>query len=115
MHTHLSKEEIEAIACRVVQLMGERLSLLPAPPDAQIQGPKSDHALPQIPTRLAYTKKELCAELGLGPTTIWRLEVRGLLKSIPDIRRKLYSRSEVDRLLAGKTGKWGRANGLISG
>lgn len=49
--------------------------------------------------KLAYSKKEVCELLGISTVTLWRLELRGLIHSVPGIRRKIYGRSEVDRFL----------------
>lgn len=51
--------------------------------------------------RLAYTKRELVDLLGVSPVSIYRLELRGLLRPIPGIRHKLFSVAEVQRFLAG--------------
>jgi hypothetical protein len=52
--------------------------------------------------KLAYSTAELCSALGLCQTTLWRLNQRGLLRAIPGLRHKLYSKAEVQRFLAGK-------------
>ena len=52
--------------------------------------------------KLAYNRAELCAALGLCPTTLWRLEKAGLLRPVAGIRHKLFSKVEVARFLAGK-------------
>jgi hypothetical protein len=49
--------------------------------------------------KLAFTKAELCAVLGISPVTVWRLEKRGLLRSIGGLRHKLFSKTEVNRFL----------------
>ena len=54
--------------------------------------------------KLAYNTAELCSALGLCPTTIWRLNQRGLLRPIPGLRHKIYAKTEVQRFLAGKGG-----------
>jgi hypothetical protein len=51
--------------------------------------------------RLTFTKKETQAVTGLSATSLWRLEVRGLLKPIPGIRHKIYSRAAVEKFVAG--------------
>lgn len=56
-----------------------------------------------LPVRLTYNKRELCAALGLKPTTIYKLEVIGRLVPIPGIRHKIYSRAAVEKFLAGST------------
>jgi hypothetical protein len=83
----LTDEDIDAIADRVVALIGKRLNaaaptvVAPAPvPVTTAKAPK-----------LAYTKKELAEELSVSPISIWRLEQRGLLRSVPGLRTKLYS------------------------
>lgn len=90
--------------------MGERLSTRQAAPPAlpvpSRPEPQTEKQKLQDPIRLAYTLKQLCAELGLSPVTIYRLDAHGLLKSVPGIRRKIYSRAEVERFLAGKQGNW---------
>lgn len=105
MSPQISPEDIEAIAQRVVALLAERLTTpQPAPPPKSAP-PTTDHKR-EITPRLAYTLKQLCAELSLSPVTIYRLEARGLLKSLPMIRRKIYSRAEVEKLLASATSNW---------
>ena len=54
--------------------------------------------------RLAYTKKEACAALGVGPTTLWRLEKRGLLRPVKHLRTLLYPLRELERFLATEKG-----------
>jgi hypothetical protein len=97
----LSDEDVEAVAFRVVALLGERLTAATPPPLApvavELKGP---------PTRLAYTLKQLCAELSLSPDTVYKLEACGRIKSLPGIRRKIYSRAEVERFLAGGKARW---------
>ena len=103
----LTDEDINAIALRVIQLLGTRLSAaeplhadpLPAP-------------LPQPPDKflkpkLAYTLKELCDELGVSRVTLYRMEIRGLLKPLPYFRHKIFSRAEVERFLSGERGNTG--------
>jgi len=104
MTTLLSEIEIDSIARRVVQLMGERLTVPVAQPP--VQAPEPDRRQNQGPQKLAYTVAELSDELGLSRVSIYRLEVRGLLKPVPGIRKKLYARTEVEKFLAGKQGGW---------
>jgi hypothetical protein len=66
---------------------------------------QSEKSKPQAPVRLAYTVKQLAAELGLSPVTIRRLEARRLIKSVPGIRHRIYSHAEVQRFLAGDRAK----------
>lgn len=51
--------------------------------------------------RLAFTKSELCAALGLSPVSLWRLEKRGLLLPVQGLRHKLYTVESVQRFLKG--------------
>ncbi len=56
--------------------------------------------LPPAPVeKLAYNKKEVQAALGIGETTIWRLEKRGLLRPVPGLRHKLYPVAQLRRLV----------------
>lgn len=55
--------------------------------------------------RLAYNVEELQAVTGLSRTTVWRLEKRGLLRAVPGVRSKLYSRAAVEAFLNGTTSK----------
>lgn len=57
-----------------------------------------------IREKLAFTVPELCAELGgMHRSSLWKLEKRGLIKSVPGIgRNKVFSVAEVKRFLADK-------------
>jgi len=94
----LSDEDVGAIAQQVVQLLVKRLADSAQPPAAPPPPPppKADKALPQ---KLAFNLKELSVELGISRVSIYRLEQRGLLKSLPYLRTKVYSRREVERFL----------------
>lgn len=100
----LSDEEIEAIASRFVALLGERLTMATPPPLALSRPVAAESK--ETSTRLVYTLKQLCAELSLSPDTVYKLEVCGRIKSLPGIRRKIYSRTEVERFLAGGNPMW---------
>jgi hypothetical protein len=50
--------------------------------------------------RLAYSRTETAALLGLAPITVDRLTKRGLLKACRATRRPLYSAVEIERFLA---------------
>jgi transcriptional regulator with XRE-family HTH domain len=52
--------------------------------------------------KLAYSQAELCAALGLSKVTLWRLEKRNLLRPVPGIRNKIYSRRAVEAFLEGR-------------
>jgi hypothetical protein len=101
----LSEEDIDSIARRIVALIGERLvtSALPSP---ALSNPPAEKPKSHVPDRLVYTVNELATELRVSRVTLWRLEVRGLLKSVPGIRHKIYSHAEVQRFLAGARSKW---------
>lgn len=50
--------------------------------------------------RLALNKQEAAAALGISDTTLWRLEKRGKIRSVPGIRHKIYPRAELERFLS---------------
>jgi hypothetical protein len=50
--------------------------------------------------RLALTRREACAALGISETSIWRLEARGLLRPVKHLRHRLYAVKEIERFLA---------------
>lgn len=60
--------------------------------------------LGEIP-RLALTRTETAAALGVKPTTIWRLTTRGLLRPNRATRIPLYPVSEIERFLNGGSSK----------
>lgn len=47
------------------------------------------------------TRDEVCSRLHITPTTLWRLEKKGDIKAHRIGRRCLYSRKDVDVLVAG--------------
>lgn len=96
----LSDEDADAIACRVLEKLMLRLTTPPPPTTAPPQLPPP----PSLAPKLAYTLKELSAELGISKVSLYRFELRGLLKSLPYFRHKVYSREEVERFLAGHGG-----------
>ncbi len=51
--------------------------------------------------RLTYTLAETCSAIGISPTTIWRLERRGLLLPIQGLRHKRFSVNAVRRFVEG--------------
>lgn len=64
----------------------------------------SDKAPQPIPEGLiALDVHQLMAALGVGRTTIWRLESQGRLRSAPGIGCKRYSRKMVEAFLAGES------------
>ena len=44
-----------------------------------------------------FTAQEVCTVLKISAVTLWRLEKRGLLTPVPDIRHKRYSVDAVRR------------------
>jgi len=52
--------------------------------------------------RLTYNATETCRALGIGRTTLWRLEKRGLIKSLPCLGKKLYPVSGLRQFASGK-------------
>ena len=96
MQRTISDEDVDAIANRVVQLVARRMAD-PAPP--RETPPPSPQPEKPLPPKLAFTLKELSAELGISKISIYRLEQRGLLKSLPYLRTKVYARREVERFL----------------
>lgn len=106
----LSDEDVDAVAARVVEIIGTRLSAPkpPNPPEAAPPAPPPPPAKPLKP-KLAYTLQELSTELGISKVSLSRFEVRGLLKSLPYFRRKVFSREEVERFLSGRGGNTGPA------
>ena len=49
--------------------------------------------------RLAYSVKETAEVLGISEVTVYRLLLRGRLKSIPGLRHKIIPRSSIVKLL----------------
>jgi DNA-binding XRE family transcriptional regulator len=106
MATTLSPEDIDAVARRVVALLGEKLIAAPAvqPPPEQVQRQTEQKNLTErknVP-KLSYTLAQLAEEVGLSKVSIYRMEALGLIKSVPGIRKKIYSRAEVERFLSGE-------------
>jgi hypothetical protein len=52
--------------------------------------------------KLTLNTREACQALGLSPTSLWRLEKRGLISSVAGIRTKLYSVAMLRRFIDGK-------------
>lgn len=52
--------------------------------------------------KLAFHGAEVEKILGISAITRWRLEKRGLLKPVPGIKHKLYSRKTLEAFLEGK-------------
>lgn len=109
MNRNLTDEDVEALACRVVEVIVERISrssLRPSPlPPAPTPTPVPlTPPTKKLPDKLSYNLKELSEALGISKVSIYRLESRGLLKSLPYLRTKIYPRKEVDRFLEGRAG-----------
>lgn len=99
----ISEEDVEAVATRVVQIIGMRLGE-PKPPATPALPPAPEQVRP-IREKLAYSLAELSVELGVSKVSIYRLEARGLLKSLPYLRTKIYSREEVEKFVRGQAGE----------
>jgi len=61
-------------------------------PDAVAPGPVALQPGAKSPGRAP-----VCAELGISRVLVYRLEAHGLLRANPALRRKIYSRAEVER------------------
>jgi len=108
MSLTLNEEDIEAIARRVVTLIGAQLAspASPPPPAPPLGGEPG--GIPHPAPKLAYTANELCEELSISRDTLYKLEISGRLNAVPGIRHKRYSRAAVDRLLEGGKADWKR-------
>ncbi|MFA6288084.1 MAG: hypothetical protein WC661_11930 [Opitutaceae bacterium] len=62
--------------------------------------PAPSHAV----EKLAYHGGEVETLLGISAVTRWRLEKKGLLRAVPGIKHKLYSRRMIEEFLEGRTG-----------
>lgn len=92
---NLTPEDIEAIARRVVEIIGERLA---KPAAGQVRA-AAESPQTVAPEKLAYSRKDLCEALGLSSATLWRLEALGRIRPVVGVRHKIYSRKEVERFL----------------
>lgn len=102
MNRTLTDEDIEILASRIVEILGERLNRAGprTPPPPEPTPPPLDLPAPvKIPEKLSYNLKELSMVLGISKVSIYRLEARGLLKSLRYLRTKIYTRKEVERFL----------------
>lgn len=97
--TPLSDTDVDRIATRILEKLLLRLQTPQSAPPAVPIAKTND-----LPAKLTYSLAELSIELGVSKVTLYRLEARGLLKSLPYLRTKVYSRKEVERFLdiAGK-------------
>lgn len=91
----LADDDVEAIALRVVELIGARLA-----PIAKPSPPPPAATKKPLPEKMAFTLKELSVELGISKVTLYRLEARGLIRPLPYLRTKIFARKEVERFLA---------------
>lgn len=56
-----------------------------------------------------YDRKQLCKLAHISSSTLWRLEEEGLIKKMKFGRRNLYSKADVDIILAsGQLAKYNR-------
>lgn len=67
--------------------------------DARLRAEESCPAGNPSNAKLVYSLKELSALLGISTLTLRRLNTRGLIRSLPGIRHKIFSRREVDRFI----------------
>ena len=51
-----------------------------------------------LPPALVYTADQVCSALQISPVTLWRLEKRGLLRSLPHFRHRRYPVKAVEKL-----------------
>ncbi len=96
----LTDEDVNAIAERILVLMAERLGKRPEPAPAPAPPIAPREAPTPKASKLGYTLAELGEELGMSKATIYRLTTRGLLRPLPYIRTKIFTRQEVERFLA---------------
>jgi DNA-binding XRE family transcriptional regulator len=61
--------------------------------------PADEQSTRSTKARLAYSRNELAALLGISARSLKRLEDRGLIKSSKALRTKLYPHHEVMRFL----------------
>lgn len=66
-------------------------------------GSTKSQTIAPVMEKLAYTGAEFEALTGLSAVTRYRLEQRGLLKAVPGLRHKLYTREAVMLFLRGET------------
>jgi hypothetical protein len=100
---------LDAIAVRVVKIMAARLAEpalpqpQPPPPLPPLPAPPATaQPVKDAPVKLTYSLKELSEELGLSKASIYRLGARGLLRPLPYLRTKHFTRQEVERFLGGR-------------
>ena len=101
-HRLLSDADVDAVARRVVEIIGMQLSETKAPEPSQAPPPAP---LKALTPKLAYSLQELSEELGISRVSFYRLEAKGILKPLPHLRHKIYSREEVARFLSGIGGE----------
>ena len=85
---------------RLLQAVGQRLSAGVTLPAVAPPSDKPGRTTKELAPKLAFTLKELSAELGVSRVTIYRLTARGLLKPLPYFRTKVFAKTEVERFLA---------------
>jgi len=100
----LSDEDCDAIVQKLFERLARCLvSDSRKAPDADRDSIPSHQAVAitsnSTDAKLAYTRKELSALLGISSVTLWRLQARGLIQPVPGIRRKIFARQEVERFL----------------
>lgn len=93
MNRNLTDEDVEHLARRLVEIFADRLvthspraSASPPSPTPVPTPTTGTHR--KLPDKLAFNLKELSVELGVSKVSIYRLEARGLLKSLPYLSQK---------------------------
>lgn len=79
-----------------------RLTAAEPRPEQPPPSPPSPPTVTPLAPKLAYTLRELSQELGVSKITLYRMEARGFLKSLPYFRHKVFAKEEVERFLTGK-------------
>jgi hypothetical protein len=101
----LSDDDVEAIATRVAHVLGMRLIAAMQPREAAPPVVPPHEPVKPLKQKLAFSLAELSAELGVSKVSVYRLEARGLIRSLPYLRTKIYSHAEVEKFLRGRGGE----------
>lgn len=68
-------------------------------PAAMIGTVAPTHSAPDL---LVYTADQVCTVLQISKVTLWRLERRGLIRPLPQLRHRRYAVEAVRRFSAGE-------------
>jgi hypothetical protein len=90
----LTPNDVTDAAIQIMRLIAPATTVEAFVPDtrAAIKLPSSQ--------KLTYSAKELRELLGVSSVTLWRLEKRGILTPLPDLRHKLYPAKMVEKFLS---------------